>query len=848
MSVIGDLMLRVVADLTGFEAQVTKEGTTAGNAAADKIGSSMGQRMSKGLTKGMALAGAGAGLLFSVAAKGANDLTNAMATFQAETGATQEELASARKSVLELSKSNIQSFDQIAAAQAALRTDLGLTQKEAEAATGAFLDFANATGQDAAEGVRALDDILDNWGLTAADAQGIMDKLIVSHQKWGGSITDNQKTLAKLAPAMQAANFQIDDGIALLGLFGAKGLDSERAAAAFSKALTKVKSPEELKILIADIQNTVDPFERAQKAAALFGAKAGAQLANALGGANLDDYTVSMDEAAGATERASDAIKNTPFNQLKMALSAIAAPAIEAGQSFGPLILALSQLGGGKLLASVLSGLGGIAGALSSKLVPVFSKLGVKIAAQLGIGLASRAATEAITNGAATGLSAGLEGGITAAVKSAGVKGALIKGIGMLAAFAPPILIGLALAPVAQEQHDATLKQAEELTRDAVNAGNQAGIEQQRRNLNAMKHAAYVTGDQTAMAFIDGQLKALDAGKPAVAAATADIPDAAASGMAAGEPTVTAAALKMVSGVPGTLASMQKLVAEAGKGTPRAFADGVAKSRGIVADAISTFKNALANEMSPAKERARLLGELAGKELAKGLKSKDPVVKQAAIDAREAIIKRLDELVPKNGKIGKKAGAELAKALKSKDPTIRAAAQKLKATIEGRLNATKAREAGQKAGRNVAGGLRSQSGPVAAAARALGIKLANAVINGVRYVAGKHEEGSGTRGGRAAGGPVRAGVPYWVNENTPRSELMVPSTAGHILTHDDAMRAASASLGGGDSLTINVPVQGALPVRTIRDLATEMKRVADAGILRPRTVPPMYKRREATTT
>ena len=71
-----------------------------------------------------------------------------------------------------------------------------------------------------------------------------------------------------VAPAMRAANMSIDDGIALLNVFGAKGLDAGQASAAFAKALTKVKSPKELQDLITDISNTKDPFERAAKAAA----------------------------------------------------------------------------------------------------------------------------------------------------------------------------------------------------------------------------------------------------------------------------------------------------------------------------------------------------------------------------------------------------------------------------------------------------------------------------------------------------------------------------------------------------------------------------------------------------
>lgn len=44
-------------------------------------------------------------------------------------------------------------------------------------------------------------------------------------------------------------------------------------------------------------------------------------------------------------------------------------------------------------------------------------------------------------------------------------------------------------------------------------------------------------------------------------------------------------------------------------------------------------------------------------------------------------------------------------------------------------------------------------------------------------------------GARALGGPVRAGLPYLVNENTPRSEIMVPSASGGILNVGQAQAA-----------------------------------------------------------
>ncbi|TRD16977.1 phage tail tape measure protein [Palleronia caenipelagi] len=54
--------------------------------------------------------------------------------------------------------------------------------------------------------------------------------------------------------------------------------------------------------------------------------------------------------------------------------------------------------------------------------------------------------------------------------------------------------------------------------------------------------------------------------------------------------------------------------------------------------------------------------------------------------------------------------------------------------------------------------------------------------------------GFGPAGARASGGPVQAGLPYLVNENTPRSEWFVPSRSGGILNVSQAQAAVRTHL------------------------------------------------------
>ncbi|SDY18106.1 hypothetical protein [Citreimonas salinaria] len=65
-------------------------------------------------------------------------------------------------------------------------------------------------------------------------------------------------------------------------------------------------------------------------------------------------------------------------------------------------------------------------------------------------------------------------------------------------------------------------------------------------------------------------------------------------------------------------------------------------------------------------------------------------------------------------------------------------------------------------------------------------------------------------GGRATGGPVRAGSAYLVNERTPRSEVFVPSQSGGVLNVPQAQAAlrGAAGAGGGGPTTVKLIVEG----------------------------------------
>jgi hypothetical protein len=370
VTTVADVHAQLVLDddkaKTTLEKDLPASAEKGGTQAGQRFGGKMGTAVKATLG---GLAGGIAGGMFAIATKGAAELNSAVSSFAADTGATQAEIESAQGTISDLYKSNLQGFDQIGDAMAALRTEQGLTQESAEEMTQSYLDFATATGQEAASAVGDFDDVLDAWGLEAGDAQGIMDKLVTSHQKYGGSIEENQKTLASLAPALKAANMTVDDGIGVLNLFAASGVDASTASGAFSKALTKVKSPEELNKLIAEIQATEDPFARAQKASELFGAKAGPKLAQALAQGNLEDFQVSLEESEGSAGRAAAAIEGSFGNQAQLMLKNFGGTLAEAGSNFGPLLLGFTSLL--PMAAPIMTAAGGALGGLLAAAIPI---------------------------------------------------------------------------------------------------------------------------------------------------------------------------------------------------------------------------------------------------------------------------------------------------------------------------------------------------------------------------------------------------------------------------------------------------------------------------------------------
>jgi hypothetical protein len=374
---------KLIAGLHDSETAV-KQSAQSGEKYYAESGKKAGGLFGTAVTGGLKVLGVGASLAFGIATKGALELEDQVAAFRAETGASAAEAERAGKAINGMSSRNIQPMKEIGQALINVHTQMGLTGDEAERTTQDFLTFGRATRQDASTAVSAFDNILDAWGLTAKDANGIMDQLVKSHQRFGGSVTENQAALTAIAPALKAMNLTVDDGVGLLNLFASSGLDASTAQRALNTAVQNMPPGENFKTVVTRLAGIADPAQRATEAVKIFGARAGVGLANAIkpGMVGLDSFIITAVQAAGASRTAADAMDSSFGAQAQLMFKRFGSALTDLGTKFGPL---LSGLAGVASLAGTL-GIDKLARTLGPAFIGAFKELGAKSAAAVASG------------------------------------------------------------------------------------------------------------------------------------------------------------------------------------------------------------------------------------------------------------------------------------------------------------------------------------------------------------------------------------------------------------------------------------------------------------------------------
>lgn len=816
MASIGDLFLSLLIDDDEVVPEVTRAAQKAGDAGARTLGERMSAGLKGALSTGFKAVGVAAAAGLGIASRAAIDAENAMASYRAETGATAEEAKDAWKAANQTAGDQRVALEEVNAASISVRKNLGATGDEAARLTDEFTEFARVTKQDSVGAVEDFDDILDAWGLTAKDVRRVQDQLLKSNQKYGGSITEQQKVLAELAPGLKAANIGYEDGIALLNLAAASGLDATKVVTGLNKSLTKIKSPAELEALIADISATEDPLLRAQKAADLFGAKAGPQLANALAGANLDDFRVDVEEAAGTVDEAADAIDSTFGARFQRILSQAGAKLRAFGADFGPAVTGLASF-------ASLPGSLGLGRLFSGLKVPAGAKaFGGRIAAAVASGITGVGST--IADSVASGLDA-MPG-------SSKVKGA----IGRARKFLSSALgkgLAITVSVIAVVELVETFNQVKaDIERQTQDLANQTSTFVREASLEALQNARKGVAEQlartgndpiaeflglSAKPGIERTLAELDA---EIARRMAGVGSSAASALGANASAMKDAAKDAIyDPITGATTDAKDKAADVAADLPGDIAAAIRGKRDVVSSAFDQLLSDLEDETPRWKEVAETVGILTSEELAKGMRSKDPVVRAQAEETRRVAEERLRQLGVSGNDIGEETGQELKEGLNSKDPDVRAAAIRTRELIERNV-----KPKAPNVGAPIVTSLQNAGYAVGNAAYNLGQRIARNLLGGILYRGGgRAAKDDVFVPGKAAGGPVMANRPYIVGERRP--ELFVPETSGRIYpTVESGMAAVGAS---GPSNTWHVSIQAPDAARDPFEVAHQLRRIEE---------------------
>lgn len=894
---IGDLFLRGRYDGSNLEHEITDQATRAAKNAGAKAGVSLGTALATGLTsKGKALESIGSSMsrnvTLPVVAAGAAivatgvQFDTTMRQIVALTDVTADEIGGVESRILDLATALGKSPEELAqgfyflasagfdtseamkvleSTAKASATGLGTTADVSKVVGAAINAFGkeNLTAEDAVDQlIRAVKD----GSAEAPEFAASLGDVVGSAGQLGATFADTSAAIAAMTlKGISAAEASTSLNNVFLGLIKTTPQAEEgfKAVGLSSEGLRKQLRE---KGLLSVLQTLGTAFAGSDTAAAAaFGSIRALRGILALTGGDAASTAAIFEDVATGTTNLGDAFEETegPGRAIDRALAEVQVTLIELSDDVLPVfvevlkgaagvlktvagifhslpdpvrsgvvqILALTAALGPLLFLTgkVAKGLGSIVGVFGKIADKVGLRMMERVAEEVGSDAAAKVIGNAAGDAVGEGLtSAGRSSGVLSAARGLGLAAGAAIGLGLAAAIAV-----LAVAKMVADQVAAEKEKLAGIVSEAIETQTIEELERSAKviqdQVDSMKILGVVdfqlAGERSGPNGLDAQLARLrqkiEDGhrQAAIAGAVAfregERYDGGVPHLVADEMTGAVAALN---------AALPKLNAAsraAGATIPDSVAAGVLAEQDAPVQALDTLKNLMKNALTPAQDIARNIGILTSKELAAGLADKRPAVRDEARRVQKLAEAELAEAILAGGKVGRKASLALAKGLKDKNPKVRAEARRVERIVNQRLAATE--------------------GPAATA----GGNAANAFISSVRRVFNSSggvvlqvRTSDSTIGGRATGGPTKAGVPFWFNEDTPRTELFVPSTAGHVLTHADAMRAVASGEGGGgggvSTTSVTVPVTGFLRAEGPADVARHLRNLANSGIVESR--------------
>lgn len=273
-----------------------------------------------------------------------NEVQDGLNIVAQKTGATGQELQGMQDIVKDLATSLPTDFEQAGTAVGELNTRFGATGKQLEALSEDYIKFAKVNGVDLNQAIDETQKALSAFGLSAADAPALLDRLTKAGQESGASVDTLTQGLIQNGTAFQELGLNIDQSVNLMAQMEKSGANSETVMQGLRKALKNAAAEgipldQALAQLQDTIQNGTGSMDGLTAAYDLFG-KSGDQIYGAIQNGTLDftKLSESAGEAGGTLDRVFEETL-TPADKFQMAMNSAKEVGYELGNTVMPILV-----------------------------------------------------------------------------------------------------------------------------------------------------------------------------------------------------------------------------------------------------------------------------------------------------------------------------------------------------------------------------------------------------------------------------------------------------------------------------------------------------------------------------
>lgn len=347
----------------------------------DKFSKATTEKLGK-TTKAMGAVGfgilAGAGAVAVGLYQIGSSFDEAFDAIRTGTGATGPVLDQLKNDMKAVASAVPASFADAGTAITMFNQKLGLTGQPLQLLSEQALELSRITGTELAGNVQSITDVMQNFGVSAAEQSGKLDLLFRASQASGVSVADLSSQMSGAGVVLRTVGLDFDQSAAFLAALGKAGVDVADVMPSLTKVLaTAAKGGKDASTVFKEtfdaIKNSTDPIKAATIGMEVFGAKGGPKFAALIreGKLSFEDMLTSLQGGSetilGAGKDTQDfgekltLLKNRVFVALEPVATKVFNAIGDAMDRIGPKVEQLTNFlmehqGVVKIVAAVLGG------------------------------------------------------------------------------------------------------------------------------------------------------------------------------------------------------------------------------------------------------------------------------------------------------------------------------------------------------------------------------------------------------------------------------------------------------------------------------------------------------------